>query len=183
VLYLGRLHYKKQPDVAIRAFAKLRAGFPEAHLVMAGEGEAGYVAELRRLAGELGLAGSITFTGPLLGEEKLQALSAASVFLLPSLRENFGIAVAEAMAAGCPVVVSPGVDIAEEISRAEAGLVCSPEPGLFAEALAKILNSPGLSSSMGQNGKKLTSEKYRWTKIVGELTGIYAGILAAKRYN
>ncbi|OGR53037.1 MAG: hypothetical protein A2049_04760 [Elusimicrobia bacterium GWA2_62_23] len=183
VLFFGRLHYKKQPEVAIRAFQLLRSRCPEAHLVLVGAGAAGYVASLKLLAKELGLQAHVTFTGMLLGEDKREALSAADIFILPSLRENFGVSVTEAMAAGCPVVVSPGVDISEDIRQGKAGVVCSPDPEAFSAAMAKILNTPGLARSMGENGLRLVQRKYRWDNLARDLIGVYGGVLSGKRYN
>src|SRR5437588_3274656 len=106
VLFLGRIHYKKQPEVAIEGFHRACKERKDAHLVIAGKGHPTYVERLMELIRRLDLKDRVTFTGMLNGDEVTAAYRAASVFVLPSWQENFGLSVVEAMAAGCPVVVS-----------------------------------------------------------------------------
>ena len=116
LLFLGRLHEKKGCDLLIAAFRKLA---PPMHLVLAGPcADEAFAARLRAMAEGL----PVTFTGPLYGEEKWGALAAADVFALPSHQENFGIAVAEALASGLPVLISDKVNIWREIAEDGAGL-------------------------------------------------------------
>ncbi len=93
------------------------------HLVMAGPDQTGWVAELKALAGQLGVADRITWPGMLTGDLKWGAIRCAEAFVLPSHQENFGIAVVEAMACGVPVLISNQVNIWREIEQDGAGLV------------------------------------------------------------
>lgn len=118
LLFLSRLHEKKGCDLMLEAFIKARrAGL---HLVMAGPcADEAYLATLQRLvAGET----SVTFTGMLRDNLKWGAFAAADAFVLPSHQENFGIAVAEALACGTPVLISNKVNIWREIVDDGAGL-------------------------------------------------------------
>jgi glycosyltransferase involved in cell wall biosynthesis len=123
MLFLGRIHPKKGCDLLISAFAKLLAGNREWQLVMAGPDQVGWQKELEAKAAMLNVAGQITWTGMLAGEAKCGALRAAEVFVLPSHQENFGIAVAESLAAGLPVLISNQVNIWREIEGDKAGFV------------------------------------------------------------
>lgn len=129
LLYLSRLHPKKGCDLLVRAFAQLlkRSEFSTnshpLHLVMAGPDQCGWLAKLQALASSLGIADRISWTGMLKGDLKLGALYAAEAFVLPSHQENFGIAVAEAMACRVPVLISNKVNIWREIQQDQAGLV------------------------------------------------------------
>ncbi len=181
ILFLGRLHSKKQPDVIIRAFQKVYAGNPDIHLVLAGPGEKDYVTTLKRLAKELKVEKNITFTDILVGNAVQEAYRAAELFVLPSLQENFGIAVAEAMAAGCPVVVSNKIDLALEISNAKAGLVCLPDVESTAQAMEQILKDKALRNSMGGNGRRLVLNEFTWDKIANELLLVKENILSGTR--
>jgi glycosyltransferase involved in cell wall biosynthesis len=134
VLFLGRIHPKKGCDLLIRAFAKLLREFPASgcdseplHLVIAGPDQAGWSAHLQALAASLGISQRITWTGMLSGDPKFGALRSAEVFALPSHQENFGIAVAEALACGVPVLISNKVNIWREIERDGAGLVATDD--------------------------------------------------------
>ncbi len=113
LLFLGRVDRKKGCDLLVRAFASIKA--PGWDLVLAGPcADAAYRAELEGL-------GRVYFTGMLEGPEKWGAFRCAEVFALPSHQENFGIAVAEALACGVPALVSTAVDTHATITRAGAG--------------------------------------------------------------
>jgi glycosyltransferase involved in cell wall biosynthesis len=121
VLFLGRIHTKKGCDLLIEAFAELASTEPDLHLVMAGPDQTGLAASLKALAARGGVTHRITWTGMLQGDLKWGALRAAEVFALPSHQENFGIAVAEALAVGLPVLISKRVNIWREIVDDGAG--------------------------------------------------------------
>jgi glycosyltransferase involved in cell wall biosynthesis len=130
ILFLGRIHEKKGCDLLIEAFAMAAAAHPGLHLVMAGPDQTGIRPELERLAERLGVAARITWTGMLTGKVKWGALRAAEVFALPSHQENFGVAVAEALAVGLPVLLSTQVNIWREIVEDGAGLAAADDlPG------------------------------------------------------
>jgi glycosyltransferase involved in cell wall biosynthesis len=123
LLFLGRLHEKKGCDLLVRAFAKVAGADPELQLVMAGPDQAGLQATLQRMAQDLDIAERVHWPGMLSGDLKWGALRAADAFVLPSHQENFGIAVAESLAAGRPVLISKEVNISPEIEADQAGLV------------------------------------------------------------
>ena len=128
LLFLGRMHVKKGPDLLFRAFAKVLAQLPssatrDVQLVIAGPTDHAYGREMARLVQELGLNDRVTWTGMLTGDLKWGAFYAADAFILPSHQENFGIAVAEALACRVPVLISNQVNIWREIHHDEAGLV------------------------------------------------------------
>ncbi|MBT9609937.1 MAG: glycosyltransferase [Aquabacterium sp.] len=127
LLFLGRVHEKKGPDLLFKAFASLRARQPEllrdVRIVMAGPAEHAYGQEMLKLNRELGLADVTTWTGMISGDVKWGAFRASEAFILPSHQENFGIAVAEAMACGVPVLISNQVNIWREIQQSQGGLV------------------------------------------------------------
>jgi len=117
LLFLSRLHPKKGCDMLIRAFAKTSGPLS---LVIAGpEEDANHARQLRMQTAGL----SVFFVGMLTGEVKWGALAAAEVFALPSHQENFGMAVAEALAAGTPALISNKVNIWREIEADGAGFV------------------------------------------------------------
>ena len=122
VLFLSRLHSKKGCDLLLRAFASVLANDPSWRLVMAGPGSDDYVVKLKNIARQLGIANSVSWPGMLEGDAKWGAFRVADVFCLPSHQENFGLAAAEAMACGCPVLVSDQVNIVSEIIASAAGM-------------------------------------------------------------
>jgi len=121
LLFLGRIHPKKGCDLLIRAVAQ--AASPELRLVMAGPDETGLRPQLEALAQALGIADRVYWTGMLTGEPKWGALYGAEAFVLPSHQENFGIAVADALACGTIPLLSDKVNIARDVAGDGAALV------------------------------------------------------------
>ena len=123
VLFLSRIHVKKGADLLLEAFARVANRDADLHLVMAGPDQQGLQSALQTQAQNLGIAERVTWTGMLRGELKWGAFRAASVFVLPSHQENFGIVVAEALACGVPVCISDKVNIWREIAADNVGWV------------------------------------------------------------
>jgi glycosyltransferase involved in cell wall biosynthesis len=123
LLFMGRLHPKKGCDLLLEAYAASMAKDPAWRLVFAGPDAFNWQQKLAARADTLALADRIVWTGMLRDTLKWSALAAAEVFVLPSHQENFGIAVAEALACDIPVLISREVNIWREIEAANAGLV------------------------------------------------------------
>lgn len=181
VLFLGRLHRKKRPDLVIRSFAAIADEFPCAVLVVAGPGDAAYVESLRKLARALRVDHRVVFPGLLQGLAVPEALVDADVFALPSLQENFALAVAEAMAAWCPVVVSAHVALAPQIEKYGAGVVTEVETQPLAEALRQLLRDKERRLAMGQNGRRLVLEHYTLERTGRLMVEVYEDMLRGTR--
>jgi glycosyltransferase involved in cell wall biosynthesis len=139
LLFLGRIHPKKGCDLLLSAFAAVAASDPALHLVVAGPDEVAWVDTLRRQAEEAGIEARVHFPGMLGGDAKAGAYRAAAAFVLPSHQENFGIAVAEALACGTPVLISDQVAIWREVVADGAGLVAPDTREGTRELLARFL--------------------------------------------
>ncbi|WP_018609043.1 glycosyltransferase [Uliginosibacterium gangwonense] len=121
-LFLSRIQEKKGCDILIEAFARVASLDPNIVLVMAGPDQTGWVARLKKLAVCLGVENRVVWPGMLLGDLKWGAFYASDIFVLPSHQENFGIAVAESLGCGVPVIISNKVNIWSEIVQDGAGL-------------------------------------------------------------
>lgn len=177
VLFLSRLHYKKRPDLLVRSLKQLAAQNDNFHLILAGAGEPDYIDSLKKLIANCGLTSQTSFAGFVTGEDKQLLLQGSDIFVLPSFSENFGIAVAEAMAVGLPVIVTPGVQIAPEIAQAKAGLVVEGEEDALANAIAQLLASAVLRQQLGENGQHLVNNRYSWSAIAQNLSTAYQSVL------
>jgi len=179
ILFLGRLNFKKGLDLLAPAFGQVLEAGHDAHLVIAGldddmaEKTRGWLADANALD-------RTTFTGMITGDEKLSALVDASMFVLPSYSENFGIAVAEAMACGLPVVISDAVNIWPEVQSADAGLIGPCEIEATARNMMQILENPGRAAEMGTNGIGLVRDRYSWDGIAPTLEKAYEDVLAGR---
>jgi glycosyltransferase involved in cell wall biosynthesis len=123
LLFLGRIHRKKGCDLLIEAFAKVAAEDPTLELVMAGPDQQQWSAKLQKIAERAGVEHRVHWPGMITGNAKWGAFFASEAFVLPSHQENFGIAVAEALACGKPVLLADKVNIAEDIADDGAGLM------------------------------------------------------------
>ena len=180
VLFLSRLHPKKRPDLLLQALSQLVVQNYDFHLILAGSGESDYLSYLTNLVSSLGLASRTSIPGFVMGEDKELLLQGADIFALPSFSENFGIAVAEAMGAGLPVIVSPDIQISPEIAAASAGLVVTREVAPLADAIAQLLTSPDLRRRLGENGKHLVNRRYSWSAVAQNLASLYTAIAKEK---
>jgi glycosyltransferase involved in cell wall biosynthesis len=174
VLVMSRLHPKKGLDVLIEAFVALvqREEFGHWRLVIAGDGPSDHVSKLKELA----RSDRIMFTGWLDGEQKDAVLSGASLLVLPSRQENFGMCVMEALARSVPVLVSPHVNLAEEIVLANAGWIATVDRDALTTRLAEALGDEQGRVVRGRAGKQL-SMKYSWESAAKSLVELYSEVM------
>jgi glycosyltransferase involved in cell wall biosynthesis len=179
VLVLGRLHPKKGIETFVEVFLEASQQLREWRLVIAGDGDAGYVSALRAHVASVDRDKRVTFRGWLQGEAKVQALSGAALLALPSHQENFGLVVAEALACGTPVLVSTQVNLADEIAAAEAGWVVPLDPTVMRDTLECILRDAGERQCRGRAGRALAQASFRWTSVAGDLEKLYQSVMVA----
>ncbi len=180
VLFLGRLSWKKGLDTLIPAFSRVIEQEPNAILVLAGGDDAkGYRKEVKKLItnSRLRMGENVMLTGMVLGEDKVAAYRGASVFVLSSHSENFGMSVVEAMYSGLPVVVTPQVGIAPHIKQAGAGFVVNKNEEEVARAIIRVLKKPEEAQHMGMQGKSLVKEKFSMESTTNHFFEAYRDII------
>jgi len=178
MLFLSRIHPKKGLELLLDAMAVRSGKLSEARLVVAGSGDPAYVAGLRRRAEGPSLAGRVTFTGWLSGQEKIEALADCDLFVLPSFQENFAIAVLEAMACGVPVVVGTGVNLKDAICDAGAGVAIGPGRDELRETLSQLLEDTAARKEMGTAARNCALGSYTWPAVTSLLVEAYESVLA-----
>jgi glycosyltransferase involved in cell wall biosynthesis len=178
VLVLSRLHTKKGLELLLDVFLNVTSEKELKHwrLVLAGDGEIGYVTSLKRLVEKREGEGRVLFTGWLDESQKASALQGAALLALLSRQENFGLSVAEALACGVPVLVSTQVNLAEEIHAAGAGWVVGLKPAALAPTLAEALCGDTERARRGKAGRELASSRFMWTTIAAELVELYRSV-------
>lgn len=172
-LFLGRVNFKKGLDVLLPAFSEVSKARSDTHLVIAGPEDEGYAQQVRKWVRELNLQDHVTFTGMLLGDEKLAAFKDANAFVLPSYSENFGISVVEAMLSGLPVIVSNKVNLWTDIAEAEAGLIIENDVGQLKDAILRLHDDPECAREIGARGQRLAQLRYNWGAIARQLEDMY----------
>ncbi len=176
-LFLGRIHSKKGCDLLIEAFFQILADDPNWHLVIAGPDQVGWRSRLMELASELAVEHLITWPGMISGDVKYGAIKAAEVFVLPSHQENFGIAVAEALACGTPVLISDKVNIWREVQQDGAGIVARDDvAGTCSLLRSWIEMSPQQRSTMRENARQCFERRFHIEKAAESLVRVLAGI-------
>jgi glycosyltransferase involved in cell wall biosynthesis len=181
VLFMSRVHPKKGLDLLIPAFAKVAAQSPDALLVIAGPPYLDTQLQMERLAEQCGVADRVRFVGMLTGMDRVQALVDSDLFVLPSRQENFGIVVAEAMAAARPVIVSDQVNLHGDVSAAGAGEVVPLEIGALANSLARWLPDEAARQEAGTRARAHALATWDWNVIARKWAGIYAGEFKRER--
>ncbi len=174
VLFLSRISWKKGLDRLIKAWQWV----PGAMLLIAGNDDEAYQPHLEDLARSIGVADRVRFIGPVRDEHKWGLYERAQLFVLPSYSENFGNVVAEAMAVGCPVVVSPEVGIASLVGATGAGIVANCEPRELAAEIAGLLSDPERRREMGLRGREAARRRLSWSAVAAQTECLYRSVIS-----
>ncbi|MDE2855130.1 MAG: glycosyltransferase [Chloroflexota bacterium] len=169
VLFMGRLQARKGVDVLIQAFKAVAAA--DSRLLIVGPDE-GMLPALKSLAGD---DARIIFTGYLAGDARLGALAASDVFALPATGEGQPMAALEAMAAGLPVLLSPGCNM-DEVAGCGAGFVVEATVQAVAERMKALLGDEALRLKMGGRARRLAESNYSWDEVAENLENLYFGL-------
>lgn len=176
VLFVGRISPIKNLEMLLRAFAE--TGVPDARLALVGPMlEPDYAAHLRAVCSELALSDVVVFAGPLYGAEKLAALAAADLFVLPSLFESYGNAAAEAVAAGLPVLVTDRCGIAELIHQ-RAGLAVPVNVVGLRKGMIDMLSTP--IREMNTRRRAEVISELAWEQPIEQMEQIYTTLTTTK---
>lgn len=147
--FLGRLHPKKNVDLIVRSVARGPAG---TRLRVAGSGPEAFERTLVKGAAECGVADRVEWLGFVTRNERPAFLDSLDVLLLVSEYESFGLAIAEGMARGVPVIVSSRTGIASIVAKYDCGLVVEPNPTEVAAALLLLADDTQRAARMGAQG-------------------------------
>lgn len=176
LLFLSRIHPKKNLDLLLQVWAKLQRQFPDWELCLTGPDNDGYLVKIQQLAKSLQVE-RVIFTGPVYGEEKSRAYQAADLFILPTRSENFGMVVAEALAHGVPAIVSAGAPWAGLETR-RCGWWVEAEENILTETLREAMAlQPAELQAMGQRGRQWMTEDFSWENIGKMMLQTYQWLL------
>ncbi|ELS02165.1 glycosyltransferase [Xenococcus sp. PCC 7305] len=175
ILFLARLHPKKGLDYLISALGKLT--HKSFIFVLAGNGDPGYEIEVENLLHQHNISACTHRVGFVQGEYKNLLLQGADIFALTSHSENFGVAVIEALAAGIPALITPGVALASILEQEQIGYVTNLNSDAIASSFEYCLNNLPELKEKGDRAKKFILENYTWNSIALKLVDTYQGVI------
>lgn len=175
-IQVGSLQEQKRVHVTVRAFARLRERYPDASLTLAGSGPDR--AKLEALCHELGISGAVRFLGTIPNREVLAEMSKARFFILPSVREGFGIVYLEAMACGCVTIGTEGEGVADLIVSGENGFLVPPDdPDAIVRAVEWCLSHPEETAAIAEKGR-LTVQGLTWEENAGRYINLFKELIS-----
>lgn len=177
LLFLSRVHVKKGINYLIEAADILRDELQGYKIFVAGEGNAEYVASLKQEIMDKGLQEIIQLIGGIYGDKKWDLFQTSDFFVLPTNSENFGLAIAESLASGTPVITTVGTPWNDlNSSNSGAWIEIGTQP--LVETLRRFLSlSDEELEAMGKNGRKLIETKYSAKVMAEEMMEVYQSIV------
>ena len=183
MLFLSRICTGKglEDFLGVMAGHKALLASHEWKLVIAGYGEGGYLKSLKDLSSRLGLNDMVTFRGPVEGSAKWNLYRSSELFVLPSVSENFGMVVAEALACGVPVLTTRGTPWAD-VERYRCGWWVDVGAASLSDTLRRIVVLPrSILARMGSRGRELVRTRYSGDRLGRSLKAVYSWILHGGR--
>jgi glycosyltransferase involved in cell wall biosynthesis len=174
ILFLSRLHPKKGLDYLIPALGKL--SHYRFTFILAGSGDPDYENEIQSLLVSHGIENRTHLTGFIKGEIKELLIQGADLFALTSYSENFGISVLESLAAGTPVIITPGVALSDLVEQQQIGSVAELDVNEISAAIQHFLDNPQKSQEMGDRARQFILDNYTWDKIALKMVSVYEDI-------
>jgi glycosyltransferase involved in cell wall biosynthesis len=171
-LFLSRIHPKKGIDELLHAWQRIEATHADWRLVIAGTGEPAHIEHVKYLAESLGVR-HVEFLGPLYGCDKDAAYANANLFVLPTHSENFGMVVAEALAHGCPAIVTHGAPW-QGLEVEDCGWWIHGDVDTLAHTLGDAMErSPNALTEMGVNGREWMTREFSWSGVGDRMDAAY----------
>ena len=176
ILFLSRVHVKKGINFLIEAADVLRNELQGYKILVAGEGDADYVEAMKRIICDRGLQDIVQLIGGVYGDEKWRLFQTSDFFVLPTHSENFGLAIAESLASGTPVITTVGTPWSDlNSSEAGAWIEIGTEP--LVETLHRFLDlSEDELETMGRNGRRLIETKYSAHVMAEQMMEVYKSV-------
>lgn len=182
LLFLSRLHAKKGLPLLFAALAEVERERPgSVELVVAGDGDPAFKRGLHELVQSLGVSPAVRFVGQVGGADKSRLFADSDFFALASDDENFGIAAAEALAAGLPVILSDRVALSRDAQEAGAGLVVTREVAPLAAAIRRLVEDRTLRTRMSERAATMARTTLSWERTAADLERLYDSLRSAAR--
>ncbi|MGB2697682.1 MAG: glycosyltransferase [Candidatus Zixiibacteriota bacterium] len=171
-----RLDYKYGIEYLVKGFALVEKKFKNVRLLIAGDGPLRN--KLKKLSFQLGCEKKIKFLGNIHHAQVPNLLKEMDIFVMPSVRESFGVAALEASASQLPVIASNVGGIPEIIINGKTGLLVPPRnPSAIAESIIHLIENPDLSLELGKSGREFVMKNYDWKENAKRMENLYEDLL------
>lgn len=177
ILFLSRIHPKKNLPILFQALAQTSAFRLPPRLFVAGDGDPNYVRAMHELAARLRIQERVEFVGYADKAMKTRLYAQSDLFALPSFQENFGIAVAEAMAHGLPAIVSTEVALATEVRESGAGAVASHTNAKDLAATLARFEDRAVLRDAGVRARTLVENRFSTAAMARALLDMYRAVV------
>jgi glycogen(starch) synthase len=175
LLCLGRLHYQKGVDIALRAFAAIVRDVPETRLTIAGDGRERIV--LERQTEQLGLGQSVDFSGWIAPDQVPAMIGSATMLVMPSRWEGLPNTALQAAMMGRPIVGTRVGGLAEIVNHQQTGLLVEPEDAEgLADAILSLLKNPRRLFQLGQAARAKVEKEFGWDRYVDAYDRLYRNL-------
>ncbi|MBO8138259.1 MAG: glycosyltransferase family 4 protein [Desulfotomaculum sp.] len=177
MLFVGRLGQEKNIDFLLESYIEIYKQRPDTVLVLVGSGPE--EEKLKQKVKEFNLENQVIFTGTRPKEEVVKIYAGADLFVFASVTETQGLVIAEAKAAGLPVVAVDAFGVSEMVVNGEDGYLCPLDLNIFTNSVLKILNDDSLRQSMGHMALK-NAEKLSSRNCANKLLRVYNKLIQTK---
>lgn len=180
-IQVGHLLEQKRFHITIQAFAAIRKQYPDASLTIIGQGPDGE--RLKKLCETLGVKTSVSFLGQTPNSAVMEEMSRHQFFVMPSVREGFGIVYLEAMANGCITIGTEGEGIADLIVNGENGFLVPPEdPAAIVRVVEWCIDHPNEAAAIAERGKR-DAQELTWEKNAAQYLDLFKLLTEEKKRN
>ena len=173
IVFLSRIHEKKGIEFLIDAWEKLQSKYPDWNVVIAGNGEADYIEQLKQKIASKGLQKCVEIVPPVFGYEKHKLYCESSLFVLPTYSENFGMVVAEAMSCGVPVITTNGTPW-QELNEHQLGWCIDLSLDNLIKTIAEAIDlGTDRLFEIGQKCSQHIRNTYQYTEVAAKNKAVY----------
>jgi glycosyltransferase involved in cell wall biosynthesis len=178
ILFVGRLYHRKGLETLLHSISLVQKEFNNVSFVISGKGFKKKEESLRNLTKELGIENYVKFLGYVPDDKLPRLYSASDIFVLPAIYENFPFAILEAQSTGLPVISTNVGGIPEFLVDGKNGFLINPRDiTQLTQKLLTLLQNPNLAKKMGECGRRMIKEKFRWQLISAQVIQLYQKLL------
>jgi glycosyltransferase involved in cell wall biosynthesis len=181
VLFLARLHERKQPRTFVKMAIELAPSFPDVVFTLVGP-DGGELGHVRDLIVDAGLGSRIRIEDPVSPFKVRERMQSAAVYVLPALDEPFGLTVLEALSVGVPVVISKTGGLASAIVSNSVGFTAEDSVESFSACVAALLSDDSVRSEMGARGPRLVKDEFSIEHVRDRLNASYEQIVLQRKH-